>query len=78
MSGIFADPTQLPNYNFKRSEYPVPMELLPQLKQNLMANQLMIARQIEADVLNDGLDKAAPTQNVQPRRQVAGRPNNKA
>ena len=81
VSGIFADPTLLPNYSYKRSEYPIPQELLPGLKQNLIANQLMIARQIEEDLLNDGVDRsglAASQPNVQPRQQAAGRPRNKA
>ena len=38
----------------------------------------MIARQIEEDLLNDGNDKSTQAQNVQPRRQAAGRPNTKA
>jgi hypothetical protein len=78
VSGIFADPTKLPNYNFKRSEYPIPQELLPQLKQNLITNQLMIAKRIEEDLINDGNDKGAPAQNVQPRQQAAGRQRSKA
>lgn len=83
VSGIFANPTQLPNYNFKRSEYPIPQELLPGLKQNLIANQLMIAKQIEEDNINDGNDKnQLQRQNVQPnnqpRRQAAGRPRSRA
>jgi len=78
VSGVFSDPTLLPNYNFQNSEYPMPVELLPQLKQNLMANQLMIAQGIEEDLLNDGNNKSRAQSNVQPRQQASGRPSRKA
>ncbi len=79
VTGIFADPTLLPNYNFIQSEYPIPEELLPGLKQNLIANQLMIARRIEEDRLNDGNDTSRDMQqNVQPRQQAAGRQRRKS